>query len=280
MSVAIVVHRGVATALIPLCVLVSLAQQKKEIGYHVGDRAVLSITNNYGPTTIKPSARAGEVLVTMILHSKSVRFEGQQHGNRVQLRAVSLVEGANLAEFTIMIPNDACVTLRSSGGVLRAEELYGDLIFESTTGAIELKNIRDSHIHVHALSGPATLVRIRNSHIDVTSVSGDINLRDISASSAVVHSDSGRIAYEGDPGTGGDYRLTTHSGNVNVSIPATSPVIISSRSESVQSRLNSSQIGRSGPRDNEMLSSRSQVSKGSVFVLRSLRGKISVLRPQ
>jgi len=277
-EVVVTFSKRLATILISLCALVSVAQQKKEGSYQVGPKAVISITNNYGPITIKPSP-TGEVLITTISHSKTVSFDNEQHGNRVQLRSVSPAQGTNLAEFTVLVPGDACVTLQSSSGVLRAEELHGDLIFETSTGAVEVNNIRKGHVHVHTLSGSTTLAGIHHSHLDVNSVSGNINLRDITGSSAVVHSGTGRIAYQGDPGSAGAYRLTTHSGDIEVSIPATSSVDISSRSMSIQS-VPELAAGESGDNaGNQSFLPRSRISKASVFVLRSFRGKIRVQRP-
>jgi hypothetical protein len=54
-EVVVTFSKGLATILISLCALVSVAQQKKEVSYQVGPKAVISITNNYGPITIKPS---------------------------------------------------------------------------------------------------------------------------------------------------------------------------------------------------------------------------------
>ena len=277
-AVAMTFSKALPTSLLLLCALISVAQQKTELSYQVGPKAVISIANNYGPITIKPSP-TGEILITMISHSKAVSFENEQHGNRVQLRSVSPAQGANLAEFTALVPSNACVTLQSSSGVLRADGLQGDLVLETATGAVEVNNIRESHVHVHALSGPITLAGIHDSHLDVNSVSGDINLRDITGSSAVVHSGTGRIAYQGDPGPAGAYRLTSHSGDIEVSIPATSSVDISSRSMSEQSRPELAAIESGNNTDRKSFLPKSKISKASVFVLRTFRGKIRIQRP-
>src|SRR5580765_6573663 len=104
--ITVAFSKVLATSLLFLCALVSVAQQKKEVTYQVGPKAVISIINNYGPITIKPSPTEA-VLITTVSHSKTVSFENEQHGNRVQLRSVSPVQGANLAEFTVLVPGDA-----------------------------------------------------------------------------------------------------------------------------------------------------------------------------
>ena len=51
-----------------------MAQETKEVSYQAGPKAVIAITNNYGPITIKP-AIGGHVLVTMASHTRDVTFE-------------------------------------------------------------------------------------------------------------------------------------------------------------------------------------------------------------
>ena len=93
-AVSVTFSRVPATSLIVLCALVSVAQEKKEVRYQVGLKAVISISNNYGPITIKPSP-AGEVLITMVSLSNAVSFKNDQHKNRVHLRSISPVQGEN-----------------------------------------------------------------------------------------------------------------------------------------------------------------------------------------
>ena len=255
-----------------------MAQETKEVSYQVGPKAVIAITNNYGPITIKP-AIDGHVLVSMASHAQDVTFETEQHGNRLQLRSISRFHGADLAEFTVLVPSDACVIVHSSTGKLHAEGLQGDIVLEAVSGPVEVSGIKDGHVHVHAMSGLTTLADIHESHLDVSSVSGDISLRDITGSSVVVYSETGRIAYEGDPGPGGDYRLTSHAGNVDVSIPANSPVEIKPRSLSAQAHQESGAVESASGADQKSFLSKLHQAGASVFVLRSFRGKIHVRRP-
>jgi hypothetical protein len=258
--------------------LASMAQETKEVSYQVGPKALIAITNNYGPITIKP-AFDGHVLVTMASPSQDVTFETEQRGNRVQLRSISRVPGTELAEFTVLAPTDACVTLRSSEGKLHVEGLQGDIVLEAVSGPVEVSGVKHAHVHVRALSGPTTLADIHNSHLDVNSVSGRITLRDVTGSTAVVYSGTGRIAYEGDPGAGGDYRLISHAGDVEVSIPASSPVEIKSRSVSGQAYQGPGAVESAPGTGQKSLLSKLRISGVSVFVVRSFRGKIHITRP-
>ena len=159
----------------------------------------------------------------------------EQHGDRIEFRSISSRPGTNLVEYTVLVPAAAFVSLRSSDGTLRAQGLHGDVVLEAASGSVEVTDISDAHLHVKTLSGPITLTDISNSHLDIHSVSGDVSLHNVTGPSVEVNSDAGRIAYDGDPGRLGEYLLTSHTGNLEISIPASAWVQIKARSIKNQS---------------------------------------------
>jgi DUF4097 and DUF4098 domain-containing protein YvlB len=255
--------------LITLSALVSAGQQTKKASYQVGSKPVISVTNDYGPITLRPSG-AREVRVTMISQSDAVGFTSAQHGDRVELQSVSSGRGTNSAELTVLVPNDACVRLQSSSSVLHAEGFRGDLILESASGAVEVNDFEGGHIHVHVLNGPTALVHVHGSNVDVTSVGGDVNLRDITSSSGTVYSGAGKIAYEGDPGNGGHFKLMTRTGDIDVSIPASSPVKIKSRRMFMRSGSETLAAEDEPSKGKESFFLTAQIAQRSVVVLRSV----------
>lgn len=159
------------------------------------------------------------MLVETIFHSDEVNVVNEQHGDRVELRSTSSRPGTNLVEYTVLVPAAAFVTLRSSDGTLRAQGLRGDVVLDAASGSVEVTDISDAHLHVKTLDGPITLTDIRNSHLDIHSVRGSVNLHNVTGPSVEVNSGAGRITYEGDPGRVGDYMLTSHTGDFEVSNP-------------------------------------------------------------
>jgi len=85
-------------------------QEKKELSYAVGPGAVISITNNYGPNTVKPSG-SRQVAVETISHSDTVSLVNEQHGDRIELRSTSTRPGTNLVDYTVLVPTAAFVSL-------------------------------------------------------------------------------------------------------------------------------------------------------------------------
>ena len=265
---------------ISLLALSAAAQDndKKEFTYTVGPRAVVSITNNYGPITVRPSPNR-QVVVETVTHSDAVSLVNEQHGDRIELRSMSTRQGANLVDYTVLVPVDAFVSLRSSDGTIRAQGLRGDVILEAAAGSVEVTDIRDAHLHVRTLTGPISLTDIRGSHLDIHSVSGNVSLRNVTGPSVEVNSGSGLISYEGDPGPVGEYLLTSHSGDLDVSIPASALVDIKARSikggEDPDFPIAN---GFSAARTGNLLLKPGTIT-GSRFELRSFRGKIHLKRP-
>jgi DUF4097 and DUF4098 domain-containing protein YvlB len=263
---------------ISLLALSAAAQDKKEFTYTVGPKAVVSITNNYGPITVKPSG-SRQVLVEAVSHSDAVSLVNEQHGNRIELRSASTRSGTNQVDYTVLVPVDAFVSLRSSDGTLRAQGLRGDVILEAAAASVEVTDISDAHLHVRTLTGPITLTDIRNTHLDIHSISGDVKMRNVTGPSVEVNSGSGQISYDGDPGRMGEYLLTSHSGDLNISIPANAWVNIKARSVQGQSDPDfpvANSFASGGTRN---LLLKPGMVTGSRFELRSFRGKIHLKRP-
>ena len=274
---------GVPTGVFVVVSLLALSaaaqdKDKKELTYSVGPRAVVSITNNYGPITVRPSPNR-QVVVETVTHSDAVSLVNEQHGDRIELRSMSTRQGSNLVDYTVLVPIDAFVSLRSSDGTIRAQGLRGDVILEAAAGSVEVTDIRDAHLHVRTLSGPISLTDIRDSNLDIHSVSGNVNLRNVTGPSVEVNSGSGLISYEGDPGPVGEYLLTSHSGDLDVSIPASALVDIKARS--IKGGADPDfpiANGFSAARTGNLLLKPGTIT-GSRFELRSFRGKIHLKRP-
>ena len=265
---------------ISLLALTAVSQERqasKSSSYAVGPGAVISITNNYGPVSVKPSG-SSQVVVETVSHSDSIRVVNEQHGDRIELRSTSSRPGTTLVDYTVLVPAAVFVSVRSSDGSLRVQGLSGDVVLEAASGSVEVTNISDAHLHVKTLSGPISLTDISNSHLDIHSVSGDVDLHNVAGPSVDVNSGSGRITYDGDPGRIGEYLLSSHSGNLEVSIPASAWVEIKARSIKNQSDPEFPTAGK--PPAMGQINLMGKPGKiGSRFELRSFSGKIHLKRP-
>ena len=224
-----------ATKLVGVGLIVAgtlVAESKKQYHFSVGPRAGVSVMNPYGSISVRPSLN-NTVVVNAILHSDKVEVDNNQNGNRVDIQS-HLLAGADSdsgrVDYEVLVPSDASVTLHSSTGSLRAEKLHGDLSLEGTGAIIEVRDISDAHVHVKTMNGSVNLDNIENGHVEVDSLSGEVTMKGVTGPLVQVVSTSGKISYVGDFGKSGEYRLTSHSGDIEAIIPEWTSADVSARS--------------------------------------------------
>jgi DUF4097 and DUF4098 domain-containing protein YvlB len=209
-----------------------LAQSPREYRFNVGAKAGISVSNPYGSISVKPSPD-NSVIVNAVLHSDKVEIDKSQNGNRVDIQS-HLLSGADAesgrVDYEVQIPADASITLHCSNGSLRAEKLHGDVSLEGPAAAVDVHDVADAHVHVKTMNGAVNLSNIQNGHVEVDSLSGEVTLTGVTGPLVQVVSTSGRINYVGDFGNGGEYRLTSHSGDIEATIPEWTSADVSARS--------------------------------------------------
>jgi DUF4097 and DUF4098 domain-containing protein YvlB len=226
-------HTAVVTLVLATCLAsVAMAETRKEYRFTVGPKANISVDTQYGAISVKPGS-ASQVFVTAVLQSDRAEVDTQQHGNRIDIASL-MREGANSqtgrVDYELLIPPDATLSLRSSTGPLSAERLQGDLTLEGTDAVVDIHNVSNGHVHVRTMRGPVTLTDVRNGHVEISSISGDVTLRSVTGPLVQANSGSGKIFYDGDFGSGGDYKFTTHTGDIEAVAPASTSADFSAHS--------------------------------------------------
>jgi len=214
---------GAVTLVLATCLAsAAFAETQKEYSFTVGPNANVSVDTQYGAISVRPGSSI-QVVVTATLKSDKVEVDRQQNGNRIQI-ASHLLPGATeqtgQVDYEVLIPPDATVSVHSSTGPLSAERLQGHLTLEGPDAMVNVRNVENGHVHVQTMRGPITLTDVRNGHVEVASISGDVHLKSVTGPLVQANSGSGKIFYDGDFGSGGDYRLTTHTGDIEALVPA------------------------------------------------------------
>ena len=258
-----------------------VAQTHKELHFNVGARTVVSVNNPYGSISVKPST-GNTVSVSAVLSSDKVEVDSNQTGNRVDIQS-HLFPGANEqsghVDYEILVPADASVSLHSMTGPIRAERLHGDMTLEGSAAIVDVRDITDAHLHVKTLNGPVTLTNVIEGHVEVDSLSGAITLNRVTGPLVQVISTSGGINYTGDFGDGGEYRLTSHSGDIEATVPEYTSADVSARSVKgevhddipLQPKQHTSFIVKEG---SAFVGTMGRAAVSSTVVLRSFSGKI------
>ena len=137
-------------------------------------------------------------------------------------------------DFTVSVPRDASVALRSVSGTvkvtningeLRAETVSGDIITmtakklrvaKTVSGDVEISESEADELSLGSVSGDVIVNRLKGNGFDAQSVSGDLRLTDVEIDHASIRSVSGDIDYSGRLARNGRYQFQSHSGDIRV----------------------------------------------------------------
>ena len=137
-------------------------------------------------------------------------------------------------DYTVAVPRDANVILRSVSGDIRVSNLNGDLRAETASGDIAASAVRrlrqaktfsgdleiadsDSEDVVGStISGTIVARGLKARSVDLQSVSGDVRMTDVESDRTFVRSVSGTVDFSGRLATKGRYEFQSHSGDVRV----------------------------------------------------------------
>ena len=200
----------------------AIAESRKEFRFTVGPKANISVETVYGAITVKPGSARQVIVVAVIQSSDKVNVDHSQNGSRVEIES-HLLPGADRqtgrVDYELTVPPDANVNMHSSTGPLTAERLHGDLVLEGADASVEVRNVSDGHVHIKTMAGPIRITDARASHVEITSISGEVHLTSVSGPLVQVNSGSGKIFFDGDFGSGGNYNLTTSTGDIEALVP-------------------------------------------------------------
>jgi len=215
-----------------LTVAAFAVDNRKECRYNVTPGTRVNVTNDSGPVNVRGMA-GRQVVIATTTHSDNVEVDCAQTGNRIQ--AITHLLGRpdrsdNRVEYQVLAPPDTSVTVHAPSGPITAEKLRADLTLEGDAAQIDVRDVSNAHVHVRTISGPISLSNITHTHVEITSLSGDVQLDAVSGPRVSVSTAKGSIRYNGDFGEGGDYMLVNHSGNIDVTLPATASVDLMARS--------------------------------------------------
>lgn len=199
-------------------------------------------------TQLVLSSQAGEATVrawdrdavrVQASHGPRERIEVQAADNTVRVRArtVSGSRGpAGLVDYTITVPRWMPVslsgtylaaTIEGAGAEVNVETVGGDITVKGGTGAVTLRSI-EGEILVESASGKVQATTVNDS-IELRGVSGDIIAETTNgdvvvaaskASNLEVSTVNGDVRFEGPAADKGLYRVTTHNGDIRVSLGA------------------------------------------------------------
>jgi DUF4097 and DUF4098 domain-containing protein YvlB len=165
-----------------------------------------------------------------------IQIEVADRGGRVEVRTgyPRRRNWSGGVDFTVSVPRDASVALRSVSGTvnvtningeLRAETVSGDIITmtakklrvaKTVSGDVEISESEADELSLGSVSGDVIVNRLKGNGFDAQSVSGDLRLTDVEIDHASIRSVSGDVDYSGRLARNGRYQFQSHSGDIRV----------------------------------------------------------------
>ena len=235
----------IAFGLATLCVATALPAQStraRDRDDREGSRIDTTLTLAANGT-VDLSLVSGEIIVTggsgrqvrIVAESERAQLRLEQSSNRISLRTERNRGRGGDTEFRITVPTGTRVIMATTSGELSARgtrgeveattmsgditisDVSGGLQVEALSGAVEVSNVTGA-VNVQTVSGDVS-VENANGPVEVESVSGEIVLENITSKSVRGVTVSGEIDFDGSIAADGRYELSSHSGDVRVSLP-------------------------------------------------------------
>jgi DUF4097 and DUF4098 domain-containing protein YvlB len=222
-----------------LCICLSVAcaaDSRKEARIDIAPGGTVNIVSGGGSITLHSGA-GRQLLVSYTVHSAKVEVDQSTSDNkqRVELLTHALPGEKPTADeakvdYDVTVPAGISVNVSTTSAPITADGIGTDIGLSSETGQITVHNVAKSHVHVRSVTAPVNLQDVTMSRVDVQSTGGAVQLKNVNGQRVTAGTTSGNIDYQGDCSGGGNYILTTHSGAIDVTLPATASVDLTDRS--------------------------------------------------
>jgi DUF4097 and DUF4098 domain-containing protein YvlB len=199
----------------------------------------------------------------------SLGIEATERAGRVDVRTY-YPRGNNIQaeiDFVVHVPDKAGVTIHTVSGDIDVERVKGEVRVESVSGNLKAVDtpqlsraktvsgdlsisgaLSADALTLGTISGDLVATRVKTRSIDLQTVSGDLRLEDVSCERAQVRSVSGDVTFSGPLAKSGRYEFVSHSGDVRVSVGASSGFELAANSFSGDIRSELKLDGMSGGR--------------------------------
>lgn len=160
--------------------------------------------------------------------------------NRVEVRTVYPRLQRNLAgavDYTVAVPQDAAVMVKTVSGDVRVTNVRGELRAESVSGKVTATDVpkvsglrsvsgdialtngaADASLTAVTVSGSLLVRGFKARNLDASSVSGDLRFDNVESERVTMKSVSGNISYGGALAGNGRYEFNSHSGDIRLAL--------------------------------------------------------------
>ena len=217
---------GLLTAVAPV--------QQSDTTFAVNGSDKLELHNMEGEIRVTGWDR-NQVRVTADIDDEDGYLSLSRSGSTIKVRT-KWKYGPSSVDFAISVPKSMALNLHGVSADMYLDDVRGEVIVETIEGEINVRG-GSGIINVHTVEGGIAIrdargtIRASTAEDDITIVNaigeifaetfeGDIHLEDVDSKNVQASTLDGDIYYNGTVHDGGQYRLTTHDGDVRMVIPA------------------------------------------------------------
>ena len=179
----------------------------------------------------RPNPRAARLFLQMIT------IQVTEQANRVEVRTI-VPRPRNFpgsVDFTVSVPEDANVIVKTITGNIRASNVKGELRADAIAGSISASGVRklealkcvtgdieisdaaaDDPVAASTVSGNIAVRGLKARTVQLGSVSGNIRIEDAQIERMMVKTVQGNLDYTGDLARSGRYEFNSHSGDIRL----------------------------------------------------------------
>lgn len=191
---------------------------------------VEALKHSWGPNLEQAKARLGDATI-----------ETYAIGSRVELRVESSErrDARNVGvEFSVKVPPDATVDLRTVSGDIRVTSVKGEVRVQGVSGNVGLEGTSrlasvktvsggititnagaDAQLSLSTVNGDLLVQTLNTRVLDVNTVNGDVRISGWSGDRAHIRTLDGDLDLQTSLIKGGRYEIESHSGDINLSLP-------------------------------------------------------------
>jgi DUF4097 and DUF4098 domain-containing protein YvlB len=216
-----------------LAALAGAAFQDTDTTVAVRAGSRLNLDNFDGAVTVTTWNRSS--MRVQATHDDDTRIEIEARGGSVDVRGRSRY-GPPEVEYRLTVPADMSLEINTQSGDVGIEGTKGEVQVQTVegritvsggTGRVSLSSVEgevlltgaSGRISISAVDGSVT-VRGASGDLQISAVDGAILLDDIDAQSVEASTVDGEISFSGIFQDSGRYRLSSHDGDVTVTVPA------------------------------------------------------------
>jgi hypothetical protein len=201
------------------------SKETREDSFTVGASARIVVKTANGGISVTAGPGNQVQVVTTLTSPEKLTYSVIQDGDTITVEAkpkTGRTWGACMAaDIVVTAPTMTNVDLHTSNGAITVQGINGSGVLETSNGAIDIFNVKgdfrggtsNGALDIDGIEGSAEL-RTSNGAIDVRNAVGEVDLQ----------STNGRVSFYGELSAGGNNRMVTSNGRVDVELPGSPSV--------------------------------------------------------